>query len=356
MTVTVEQVAAELREIDAVLTSEKSDKWRSPGEKALAHIVRSLLGVYAADYIVDRPKPVEDKDGAISYSKRAYKEMTIAEWSALHHIVFDIPKHDKGATIRIGVDNHYARNVAKIEIVGDNAVIHTRFERMTISTFKTRPKTEWKDIDAETKKLVPVLDKDNQPIIESLPPQTKETHVIGRMTIPLAALAGLLNEIGRDSFGGSVAEDYVPAVIGEALSNVLGAAGIHPMQERFVRAMAAMPRMIAMSAGPRSGRGMRGGIGPQVDDGVLEYAPDMRDMMMMLSEDYAMLGYGRGKPIPCRVFLQPDDKGRMEIIAEPYPASEIKENQLERGRRTSWSEWNVQDTDFVRSLVPQPAT
>ena len=81
------------------------------------------------------------------------------------------------------------------------------------------------------------------------------------------------------------------------------------------------------------------------------YVRDMRDMVMDMG-GYEMLGYGRGRPVPCRVFLQPDDKGRMEIIAEPYSHKEIEENQLLRGVRALWAEWNVAKTNAILAWQP----
>ena len=326
MTVTTKQIADELLQVSASPHDVRSDGWG-----AVLRIINSLLRG-TPDFVSSRPK-----EGQTS----------IADWSARYGVVFkDLPKEADDTTIRIMTDPYYNTDVQKIAIKGDNAVFSIQY-RMSVSTFKTRVKTEWKDIDEDTRKRVPVLDDKDQPVFETLPPQTKESKITAKMAVPLSFFVELLTEIGRDSLLTPPPENYVPPVIGEALMNVLGAAGIHPGQERMMRAMAQM----AHSIGPHM-VACDDGWGGKRRGGPMEYMPDVRDMMMMVSEDYAMLGYGRGRPIPCRVFLQPDDQGRMEIIAEPYSAEEIKQNQLLRGSRGQWAEWKVSDTEAVQKRLP----
>ncbi len=325
MTVTAKQIADELLTISA---SEPRDV-HSFGWTAVLRIVNSLLRG-TPDFVTSRPK-----DGQTS----------IADWAAQYGITFkDLPQSADDTTIRLHTDPYYNTDIQKIAIKGDNAVFSFQY-RMTVSTVKTRAKTVWKNIDEDTRKRVPVLDDKDQPVFETLPPQTTESKITAKMTVPLSFFVELLTEVGRDTLLALPPENYVPPVIGEALMNVLGAAGIHPGQERMMRAMAQMasmgPRMVACDDGWGGKR-----------RGNMEYFPDVRDLMMMVSEDYAMLGYGRGKPVPCRVFLQPDDQGRMEIIAEPYSAEEIKQNQLLRGSRSQWAEWRVSDTEAVQKRLP----
>lgn len=294
MTVTAKQIADELLTISA---SEPRDVY-SFGWTAVLRIVNSLLRG-TPDFVTSRPK-----DGQTS----------IADWAAQYGITFkDLPQSADDTTIRLHTAPYYNTDIQKIAIKGDNAVFSFQY-RMTVSTVKTRAKTVWKNIDEDTRKRVPVLDDNDQPVFETLPPQTTESKITAKMTVPLSFFVELLTEIGRDTLLALPPENYVPPVIGEALMNVLGAAGIHPGQERMMRAMAQMASM-----GPR----------------------------MVACDD----GWG-GKPVPCRVFLQPDDQGRMEIIAEPYSVEEIKQNQLLRGSRSQWAEWRVSDTEAVQKRLP----
>lgn len=325
MSVTKKQVADQLALISK---SEEKEDFHSVGWTAVQRIVHAMLRG-SPDYISSRPKE---------------RQLSIAEWCARHNVVFkDLPASADDTTIRITVDPHYNPIIKKMSLKGDNLIVSIEYS-MTVSVFKTRVKTVWKDIDEDTRKRVPVLDENEQPIFETLPPQSKESKIVGKMTLPVDLFVDLLNEIGRDSLMEPPPENYVPPVIGEALMNVLGAAGIHPGQERMMRAMmqmARMPRMVAVcDADERAGR-----------NGVRGYAMDMRDMMMDMG-GYEMLGYGRGNPVPCRVFLQPDDKGRTEIIAEPYSPDEIKQNQILRRNREKWMKWIVQDTEAVLKRKP----
>lgn len=324
MTVTNKQVADQL----ALITkSEEKEDFHSVGWTAVQRIVHSTLRG-SPDFITSRPKE---------------HQLSIAEWCARYNVVFkDLPASADDTTIRINVDSDYNPIIKKMSLKGDNLIVSIEYS-MTVSVFKTRVKTEWKDIDEDTRKRVPVLDENEQPIFETLPPQSKESKIVGKMTLPVDFFVELLNEIGRDSLMEPPPENYVPPVIGEALMNVLGAAGIHPGQERMMRAMmqmAHMPRMAAVCESDERGR-----------KGVRGYAMDFRDMMMDMG-GYEMLGYGRGRPIPCRVFLQPDDQGRTEIIAEPYSTEEIKQNQILRGQRQKWAEWIVQCTEAVQKRLP----
>lgn len=324
MTVTTKQIADELLQIS---TMEPRDV-HSHGWTAVLRIVNSLLRG-TPEFVTSRPKE---------------NQTSIADWSERYGVTFkDLPKGADDTTIRIHTDPYYNTDIQKIAIKGDNAVFSIEY-RMSVSTFKTRVKTEWKDIDEDTRKRVPVLDEKDQPVFETLPPQTKESKITAKMAVPLSFFADLLNEIERPSLLSPPPENYVPPVIGEALMNVLGAAGIHPGQERMMRAMmqmAQMPRMVVASDDFQGSRGE-----------ARAYMRDMRDMMMDMG-GYEMLGYGRGRPIPCRVFLQPDDQGRMEIIAEPYSAEEIKQNQLLRGSRNQWADWKVSDTEAVQKRLPR---
>lgn len=324
MSVTKKQVADQLAQI---AKSEEKEDFHSFGWTAVTRIVHSIMRG-SPDYITSRPKELQ---------------LSIADWCERYNVVFkNLPASADDTTIRINVDADYAPIIDKMALKGENLILSIECS-MTVSVFKTRMKTEWKDIDEDTRKRVPILDENEQPIFETLPPQSKESKIIAKMTLPVDFFVELLTEIGRDSLLEKPPENYIPEPIGEALMNVLGAAGVHPGQERMMRAMmqmAHMPRMVVCDADERAGR-----------NGVRGYAMDMRDMMMDMG-GYEMLGYGRGRPVPCRVFLQPDDQGRMEIIAEPYKPEEIKENQLLRGSRGQWAEWKVTSTEAVLKRQP----
>ena len=325
MSVTKKQVTEQLA---LIAKSEEKEDFHSLGWTAIRRIAHSIL-TGSPDFITSRPKE---------------RQLSIAEWCERYNVVFkDLPPFADDTTVRINVVPGYAPTITKIALKGDNLILSIEYS-MSVSVFKTRIKTEWKDIDDDTRKRVPVLDDKDQPIFETLQPQTKESKIIGKMTLPVDFFVELLNEIGRDSLMEPPPENYVPPVIGEALMNVLGAAGIHPGQERMMRAFAQMvqmgPRMMVSSDDFQGSRSE-----------TRAYVRDMRDMMMDMG-GYEMLGYGRGKPIPCRVFLQPDDQGRMEIIAEPYSVEEVKQNQLLRGSRGRWAEWRVDTADAVLKRQP----
>lgn len=325
MSVTKKQIAEQLA---LIAKSEEKENFHSRGWTAVQRIVQSLLRGGPA-FITSRPNE---------------RRTSIADWCERYNVVFkDLPPSADDTTIRIEVDHHYNPIIDKMAIKGDNLIVSLKYS-MTVSVFKTRIKTEWRNIDEDTRKRVPVLDDKNQPIFETLPPQSTASKIIGKMTVPVDFFVDLLNEIGRVSLMEPPPENYVPPVIGEALMNVLGAAGIHPGQERMMRAFSHMMQM-----GPRM---MVSRDDCEVSRSEARaYVRDMRDMVMDMG-GYEMLGYGRGRPVPCRVFLQPDDQGRMEIIAEPYSPEEIKENQLLRGSRGLWAEWNVASTNAVLARQP----
>lgn len=322
MSVTKKQVAEQLA---LIAKSEEKEDFHSRGWTAVQRIAQALLRG-GPDFITSRPNE---------------RQTSIADWCERYKVVFkDLPPSADDTTIRIEVDPAYNPIIDKMALKGDNLILSLKYS-MTVSVFKTRIKTEWKNIDEDTRKRVPVLDDKNQPIFETLPPQSTSNEIIGKMTVPVDFFVDLLNEIGRDSLMEPPPENYVPPVIGEALMNVLGAAGIHPGQERMMRAFSQMgPRMMISRDDCEVSRSE-----------ARAYVRDMRDMVMDMG-GYEMLGYGRGRPVPCRVFLQPDDKGRMEIIAEPYSPEEIKQNQLLRGARGLWAEWNVTNTNAVLARQP----
>lgn len=292
MTVTIDQIASEISTITP----------NTNGWDALTKITKILLhGTPDRIFLV----PTE-------------KQVGISEWADKFNVVFkNLPvPDDESATVVIETDQYYWKGFTKVDVVGANAVFTLDF-KMSVTTVGTRIKTEWKQIDDETRKLVKVLDATGQPVIEKLPPDRKTSTATGEMLVPLSFFVDLLNEIGRDSLITEAGENYIPAVLGEALANVLGAAGV---QQQML-----IPQKMTYTMG-------RGNLNPD----------DHRHAMMM-----SFLHQTK----PTRIFIQPDDKGRMEVVAEPYSDEEIKNNYEERGTRALWAKWSVSNTETVKAYT-----
>lgn len=326
MTATVQKITEELQFLSNFTDSSKES---SNGWKALNSIMRSIMATSPQEV---RTGPDLDK---------IKPELQLHNWMARYGVVFDDLPVDPEITVRIQTEPHYLNKVEKIKVEAGKATFSMKFLMMTWIA-KTRPKMEWKDIDADTKKRVAVLDDEGKPVIEKLPPKTTQNEIEGKLTLPIAFFVDLLAEIGRDSLLTKVEDDYVPPVLGAALANILGGVGgLDPRTEKVMRALIDSSRR-----------------GYNIYPFARGYERDNFDMMMDTVSGYEMLGYGPGaaRAIPCRLFLQPDDKGRMEIVAEPYSAEEIAENQRERTAKGYWSEWKVFDTNTVKNMVaPQLA-
>ena len=195
MSVTKKQVAEQLA---LIAKSEEKEKLHSRGWTAVQRIVQSLLRG-GPEFITSRPNECQT---------------SIADWCDRYKVVFkDLPPSADDATIRIEVDHHYNPIIDKMAIKGDNLIVSLKYS-MTVSVVNTRMKTVWKNIDEDTRKRVPVLDDQNQPVFEKLPPQNTTSKIIGKMTVPVDFFVDLLNEIERDSLMEPPPENYVPPVIG----------------------------------------------------------------------------------------------------------------------------------------------
>lgn len=210
----------------------------------------------------------------------------------------------------------------KIVLEDDTVFVEVVIE-CHVKNVEYKPKMQWVDIDPDTRKRVPVLDADRNPVVKETNVNYEMVPVSARLPIPIRLIVDIMNEIGRPSLLEEPDPKYVPAPLGMALASLLPG----PVMAQLMPPMRHVNR--------------RG------DYGDSEYYDWVRDpgfpppaMMMMM--DHMM---DRRPAIPCRVFLQPHPDGRTEIVAEPYTKQELRDNQDEIRNKKDWSCWDITRTE-----------
>ncbi len=223
-------------------------------------------------------------------------------------VVVEFPEHS---------DLVYFTGMGGVSLDGDGVRVVAKFT-VVVEKVELKPQMQWVDIDAETRKLLPVLDENRQPVMKKSD-TVRETvdDVRGYFIIPIAFLVDLMNEIDRPSLLENVHSSYVPARLGDALASLLPGMSI--------------PKQMLMPS--MSMRRVQSMLHP------------LDEMAMM----HCMDAYAR-PPVPCRLFLQPHADGRTEIVAEPYSKEELRKNDDEIRNRSDWARWEIERSETFQKI------
>lgn len=327
MTVTVEQVTAELSLIAGAFAESQPGKGHYKARNAGEVIPPAFVGAEVVAIIVEELITSiigEANDRYYNRGRIHVEKMMTRVAPAFGFEELALPPHthffelangnrsDRGSHL---VSFH--RDGTDMFVSGDFVVFTLPMEVSTMEqTYK--PKTQWIDVDDMTKKLVPVLDADENPVMEKAERKEDTASIVVPFAIPIQWFVDLLNEVGRDSFMTAPPKNYIPEPLGEA------------MMSFFPSIMSAInPTMM-------------------LDDGWGGHPRDLREwnrsagIAMMRSMPPMMIN----NPVPSRIFLKPEEgTNRTEIVFEPYTKDELRDNRDIRNNRQRWAEWRFKDTN-----------
>jgi hypothetical protein len=106
----------------------------------------------------------------------------------------------------------FQNRIAGLKIEGDNIVISVKAS-VHRATVEQEPVMEWVEIDKETKKLKPSLDKNDQPKFREKRTETKNKEIYV-FRFPVKLFVDILTEIGLTSIIEPPPEDYIPKKLG----------------------------------------------------------------------------------------------------------------------------------------------
>ncbi len=237
---------------------------------------------------------------------------------------FGMPAPSETITDIYAPENNYDLFLSGVKVEGDDVLVTVRQWVRYAPVETHEPKMEWVQVDETTRKLQPALDKHKKPITKKTSGEPKSERLDFTYRLPITFFVHLLGEINRDSLVTPVSKDYVPAPLGNSMSE---------MVQQFFSKMSPLmfhPKMVARAGGGRL-------MERQLDSG-WEIGYPMPP------------SFGRNIP-PFRLFLKPEPgSDRMEVVVEPYPEDEVRAHDTLQEQRRQWSYWKVNDTATFKAF------